>query len=351
MTDAKTILTNGKIVEENIKITDLVSIKFLKKFQDAFSNAVGVAAIISDENGESITEGSNFTDFCAKINRGCPAGLKRCMKSDAFGGEESARTGKPAVYYCENGLMDFGAPIMLNGRRIGSFLGGQILTSPPEDLDKYRRLAGEIGVDPEEYIAALKKVKIVPEAQVKAAAELLYVVTAEISRMGYQRYVLSKMATDLHEKVVKMMATVEELKASASEVTGTQNALNEEIQNVDSISHQINDVTESIKEIANETRLLGLNAAIEAAKAGEYGLGFGVVAEEIRKLSDDSKKTVSQIKEFTSQIKVSMERTSQMSNSTLTTTEQQEIAIRDMVASIEDMVIMAEDLNSITAEE
>lgn len=351
MVDANRILTNSKLDEEDIKITDLVSIEFLKEFQDAFSNAVGVAAIISDENGQAITEGSNFTDFCAKLNRGCPAGLKRCMKSDAFGGEESARTGKPAVYYCENGLMDFGAPIMLNGKRLGSFLGGQILTSPPEDLEKYRKLALEIGVDPDEYIAALNKVKIVPEAQVRAAAELLYIVTAEISRMGYQRYALSKMAVNLHEKVVRMMATIEELTASASEVTGTQNSLNEEIQNVDSISRQINDVTESIKEIANETRLLGLNAAIEAAKAGEYGLGFGVVAEEIRKLSSDSKNTVSQIQEFTSQIKESMTRTSEMSHSTLTTTEQQELAIRDIVESIEDIVRMAEELNGIASQE
>lgn len=347
----KQVNTRDFEAEDNIKLTDLVNLEFLQRFQDAFSNAVGVAAIITDENGVALTKGSNFTHFCANLNRGCKDGLKRCMKSDTFGGEESAKTGKPAVYYCENGLMDFGAPIMLKGKRLGSFLGGQILTEPPKDKEKFRKLALEIGVDPDEYLAALDEVKIVPEHQVKAAADLLFTVSGEISRMGYQRYALSNMATDLHERVVQMMATVEELTASASEVTNNQTVLNKEIQNVDSISQQINDVSESIKDIADETRLLGLNAAIEAAKAGEFGLGFGVVAEEIRKLSSDSKKTVGQIKDFTSQINVSMKRTSEMSNSTVTTTHQQEIAIKEIVQTIEDMVSMAEELNKIAAEE
>lgn len=336
---------------ESVKITDLISVEFLQKFQDAFSNAVGVAGLITDDKGVPITEGSNFTDFCMKLNRGSKEGLRRCMESDAFGGSESAATGKPAVYFCGNGLMDFGAPIMLNGRQIGSFLGGQILPAPPDDLDKYRKLAGEIGVDPDEYLEALSKVKIVPEEQVRAAADLLYIVSTEISRMGYQRLVLKKMSARLHEQVMQMMATIEQLTASASEVTGNQNVLNKEIHHVRSISEEINDVTESIKDIADETRLLGLNAAIEAAKAGEAGLGFGVVAEEIRKLSSESKNTVNKIKQFTAQINDSVTRTSETSNATLAITKQQEDAIRDIVQAIEHIVKMAEDLTTIASEE
>lgn len=58
---------------------------------------------------------------------------------------------------------------------------------------------------------------------------------------------------------------------------------------------QINDIAELINSISDQTNLLALNASIEAARAGEAGRGFAVVADEIRKLADQSKKSVTSI--------------------------------------------------------
>lgn len=332
-----------------LNLTDIYDVEFLQKFQDAFSNALGVAGLTTDKNGIPVTKGSNFTDFCMKLSRNSKEGLRRCMESDAYGGSESARTGKPAVYTCGSGLMDFGAPITIKGKQIGSIIGGQVLPDKP-DREKFKKIAQEIDVDPDEFLNALDKVKIIPESQLKAASELLYVVTNEVSKIGFQRLVLKKIAESLHDSISDMMATIEELTATSTNITDYQVGLNDDIKNVSGTIHQINTLTDSIKTISNQSRLLGLNASIEAARAGEAGKGFSVVANEIQKMAVNSKREVENITQFTNNISNSVTDTLNKSSSTLDMTRQLEAALKNIADHIDDIVNMTDEINNMASE-
>ncbi|WP_068676759.1 methyl-accepting chemotaxis protein [Oceanobacillus sp. Castelsardo] len=96
------------------------------------------------------------------------------------------------------------------------------------------------------------------------------------------------------------------------------------IQGLGDLSGQISNIVDVITEISDQTNLLALNAAIEAARAGEHGKGFAVVADEVRKLAEESSQSADQIKEMIGKIHTE---TSNTVKSMETATEQVEKGI------------------------
>ena len=99
-----------------------------------------------------------------------------------------------------------------------------------------------------------------------------------------------------HTSVSEMIHSIEELKTKVSSIA-------EQILRLSEKNSQISGIISLVSELANETNMLALNAAVEAARAGENGKGFEVVAVEIRKLADESKKSAVKIQEIIGEIK------------------------------------------------
>ncbi|WP_234118632.1 PocR ligand-binding domain-containing protein [Clostridium hydrogenum] len=337
-------LGNGNLDLTALEIEDVIDIKLLQTFQDNFAIGMNIASVTVNKIGEPITKPSSYTNFCTNFTHSTKIGDDRCAASHKKGGEEAARTGRPYIYTCHAGLIDFAAPILIEGTLIGTILGGQVLTAPPEE-DKYRKTAKEIGVDENGFVNAANNVYMTKAENIKAAAEVLFIVANSLSKIGYEQLKLSNMAENLSFNFNQVSATMEELSASSVNVTNNQHNLSDEIVTVKDLSIEINSVLDSIKSIADQTKMLGLNAAIEAARAGEYGKGFGVVATEIRSLSQNSKETALKIRELTNKIQVSVDKTIETSNETLSTTEQQSAAIQEATANLQQITNLAEELN------
>ncbi len=175
------------VIESELKLTDLIDVESLQKIQDAFSDMSGIASMIADISGVIQTKPSGFTDFCQKYIRSTEEGRRRCQLCNKQGVERAVKAGGSCAYYCHAGLVTFAAPIMAHGHPVGCFIGGQMLTIPPDE-EQMRQVAEEIGVDADGLVYAAQDIRIVGKETVGKVSNALYTIANVLSDIAYSKY-------------------------------------------------------------------------------------------------------------------------------------------------------------------
>jgi len=138
---------------------------------------------------------------------------------------------------------------------------------------------------------------------------------------------------------------VQQLQQSNTDSLAASQEVSYEVKSLNSKINQITQVMETIETIAEQTNLLALNASIEAARAGEYGRGFSVVADEIRKLAEQSKNATHQVQGVVSAIVTETTKTVETVEGTMKTANKLN---DDVVLTQSKFVQMSDSVKQIT---
>lgn len=339
-------LENGVIKLDQLEMSDIIDIKKLQAFLDNFALGMNCAAVSVDRDGNEVTKPSYYRPFCSNFIHRSTIGDARCAKCHNQFGEEAVKNGKPFVGTCHAGMIDFAAPVIVEGEHIGTILGGQILDKEPDDK-MIRRVAGEINVNPDELSNASKQIDIVSRKNIEAAAEVLNTVVNQFAQSGYNKLQIEIVIKDLMENLNQISATIGDLAESAQTITENQKSLSEEILDIENAVREIEGIVTLISGTADKTNLIGLNASIEAARLGNDGMAFAIVAREIRNLAVNTKKTSSQITQLNEKISGKVNSTSSKSDESLEATQNQSAAMQQLSATVTTMLTYAERLNSL----
>lgn len=186
-------------------------------------------------------------------------------------------------------------------------------------LDSFRGMTGSLNA----LLAQVRKSGI----QVKTSATQIAASASQIegtfsqqaastSQVGASTREISSTASELAQSMTEMNASttetarlaahgqdgIDQIKAVMEELHGATSFFSDKLTDISDKAGNIGEIVMTITKVANQTNMLSLNAAIEAEKAGEYGLGFSVVAREIRRLADQTAVATLDIEEMVGQM-------------------------------------------------
>jgi len=134
-----------------------------------------------------------------------------------------------------------------------------------------------------------------------------------------------------------LVGGIQQIAAHSEELSATSEEILRNSKKASENSINVTKVTNVIREVSEQTNLLGLNAMIEAARVGDLGSGFGVVANEVRKLSDHTKQAAADIESSLGSVQDSIKHMEQEIGQITTATVDQAGLVNEFMESIEQL--------------
>lgn len=159
-----------------------------------------------------------------------------------------------------------------------------------------------------------------------------------------------ELSDKLSQSLSEISASTVDMSSRVKEISETNEGIEEFIHKTGEQTKKTDEVLGFVESIAKQTNLLGLNAAIESARAGEYGKGFSVVSNEIRKLSQSTKESVQTIGSTLKSIKESVNEIEERFDASNKLLEGQTDGIEKISESIADLNLNAADLQDFAKE-
>jgi methyl-accepting chemotaxis protein len=202
-------------------------------------------------------------------------------------------------------------------------------------MSSYDVNMSQISYDLKDFAKEIAELSESNLAIVEETTASMYVVTEAVNNSSATLEKLAESSEKLIEKNNESIQKLSEINKLKENVMENSTIMRDKIDELVELTNKVNEIVNSVGAIAEQTNLLSLNATIEAARAGENGKGFAIVAAEIRKLSDNTRKSLEGMSSFMSHIEAAAGNGRQSMINTIESSKEMSSKIDDVYSTMQ----------------